>query len=57
MNIYVGNLPWSIDVQQLEDLFKEHGEVCPAGWAAGKAGMTPSDDGVKQYLTDHAESL
>jgi len=30
MNIYVGNLPWSIDDQQLEDLFKEHGEVTSA---------------------------
>ena len=30
MNIYVGNLPWSIDDQQLEDLFKEYGEVSSA---------------------------
>ena len=30
MNIYVGNLPWSIDDQQLEDIFKEHGEVTSA---------------------------
>ena len=30
MNIYVGNLSWSIDDQQLEDLFKEHGEVTSA---------------------------
>ena len=30
MNIYVGNLPWSIDDRQLEDLFKEHGEVTSA---------------------------
>ena len=30
MNIYVGNLPWSIDDQQLEDLFKEFGEVSSA---------------------------
>ena len=30
MNIYVGNLPWSIDDQQLEDLFKEYGEVTSA---------------------------
>ena len=30
MNIYVGNLPWTIDDQQLEDLFKEYGEVTSA---------------------------
>ena len=30
MNIYVGNLPWSVDDQQLEDIFKEHGEVTSA---------------------------
>ena len=27
MNIYVGNLPWSIRDQELENLFAEHGTV------------------------------
>ena len=27
MNIYVGNLPWSIDSSGLEQVFAEHGTV------------------------------
>ena len=27
MNIYVGNLPWSIRDQELENLFAEHGPL------------------------------
>ena len=27
MNIYVGNLPWSIDDASLEQIFAEHGTV------------------------------
>jgi peroxiredoxin (alkyl hydroperoxide reductase subunit C) len=34
-----------------------HGEVCPAGWQRGKAGMKANSDGVAKYLTDHAEAL
>jgi RNA recognition motif-containing protein len=26
-NIYVGNLPWSVDDEQLRDLFSQHGQV------------------------------
>lgn len=36
---------------------EEHGEVCPAGWAKGEAGMTPTGDGVASYLKDNAEKL
>lgn len=32
---------------------EEHGEVCPANWASGKAGMTASHDGVAEYLSDN----
>ena len=59
----INNLPLGRDIDELlraldaVQFFKEHGEVCPAGWATGKAGMKPSDDGVKSYLTDHADSL
>ncbi|MCX6075080.1 MAG: peroxiredoxin [Campylobacterales bacterium] len=35
----------------------EHGEVCPAGWAKGDAGMKASTEGVAEYLTAHAEAL
>lgn len=30
MNIYVGNLPWSIDDAGLEQIFAEHGTVTSA---------------------------
>jgi cold-inducible RNA-binding protein len=30
MNIYVGNLPWSIDDSGLEQVFAEHGTVSSA---------------------------
>ena len=35
----------------------EHGEVCPAGWAKGDAGMKASTEGVAEYLAAHAEAL
>ncbi len=36
---------------------EEHGEVCPAGWSKGKAGMNASPDGVAKYLASHAAEL
>lgn len=36
---------------------EEHGEVCPAGWNKGKAGMKASTNGVAEYLAEHAEAL
>ncbi len=36
---------------------EEHGEVCPAGWQKGKAGMKGSTEGVADYLAAHAEEL
>ncbi|MBI4970092.1 MAG: peroxiredoxin [Rhodospirillales bacterium] len=36
---------------------EEHGEVCPAGWNKGKAGMKASPDGVAKYLAKHAKEL
>lgn len=35
----------------------EHGEVCPAGWSKGDAGMKASTEGVAEYLASHADSL
>lgn len=37
--------------------FEENGEVCPAGWEKGKAGMKASPKGVAEYLSQHSESL
>jgi peroxiredoxin (alkyl hydroperoxide reductase subunit C) len=36
---------------------QEHGEVCPAGWKQGDAGMTASPEGVAAYLADNADQL
>jgi peroxiredoxin (alkyl hydroperoxide reductase subunit C) len=36
---------------------EEHGEVCPAGWQEGKAGMKDTPEGVAQYLSEHADNL
>jgi peroxiredoxin (alkyl hydroperoxide reductase subunit C) len=33
--------------------FEENGEVCPANWQKGDAGMTASFDGVAEYLSAH----
>ncbi len=35
----------------------KHGEVCPAGWAQGKTGMKPSDDGMRDFLANNTEEL
>ena len=34
-----------------------HGEVCPAGWNKGDAGMDASPDGVAAYLSENADDL
>ncbi len=36
---------------------EEHGEVCPAGWQKGEDGMTPTADGVADYLSSHSKKL
>jgi peroxiredoxin 2/4 len=36
---------------------EEHGEVCPAGWQKGKAGMKADPKGVAKYLAEHATEL
>lgn len=35
----------------------KYGEVCPAGWNKGDAGMKPSTAGVADYLKDNATKL
>lgn len=36
---------------------EENGEVCPANWNKGKAGMKPSAEGVATYLAKNAAEL
>jgi len=34
--------------------FEKNGEVCPANWKDGEEGMSPSPEGVAEYLSKHA---
>jgi peroxiredoxin (alkyl hydroperoxide reductase subunit C) len=60
---HVNNLPLGRNVDEalrLADALQfheEHGEVCPAGWQKGKAGMKANPAGVAQYLAEHAAAL
>ena len=59
----VNDLPIGRNVDELLRLvdavqfFEENGEVCPAGWSKGKAGMKASPKGVADYLSTHSEEL
>ena len=59
----VNDLPLGRDIDEMLRMvdalqFHEaHGEVCPAGWNKGKAGMNASTAGVAKYLADHAKEL
>lgn len=63
MHQVVNMLPLGRDIDEMLRMvdalqfFEQHGEVCPAGWSKGKAGMNASTEGVAQYLTDHAQDL
>ena len=60
---YVNNLPLGRNIDETLRLVdalqftEEHGEVCPAGWSKGKAGMGASTEGVAKYLAAHAKEL
>lgn len=59
----VNDLPLGRDIDEMLRMVdalqfhEEHGEVCPAGWSKGKAGMKDTTAGVAQYLSEHAEEL
>lgn len=59
----VNNLPLGRNVDELLRVIdalqfsEEHGEVCPAGWQKGDAGMKANPQGVAAYLAEHSESL
>jgi peroxiredoxin (alkyl hydroperoxide reductase subunit C) len=36
---------------------EEFGEVCPANWQKGQAGMKPTKEGVSEYLAQHENAL
>ena len=39
------------------EFHEKHGEVCPAGWQKGQAGMKADPKGVADYLAGHADNL
>jgi peroxiredoxin (alkyl hydroperoxide reductase subunit C) len=59
----VNNLPLGRNVDEMlrvVDALKfneKHGEVCPAGWKDGDAGMTATSDGVADYLSKNSTKL
>ncbi len=59
----VNNLPLGRNVDEMlrvvdaMQYHEQYGEVCPAGWQKGEAGMQESADGVANYLATHAENL
>jgi peroxiredoxin (alkyl hydroperoxide reductase subunit C) len=59
----INNLPLGRNVDEALRLIdalqftEEHGEVCPAGWKKGEAGMKASTEGVAEYLAKHAAKL
>ena len=59
----VNNLPLGRNIDEMLRMIdalqfsEKSGEVCPAGWQAGKAAMKPTAEGVASYLASHATSL
>lgn len=59
----VNDLPIGRNIEEIlrtidaVQFFEEKGEVCPAGWNKGKAGMKASPEGVAEYLAEHSGSL
>lgn len=59
----INDLPLGRNMDELIRLFDalvfhaEHGEVCPAGWNKGDAGMKATSEGVASYLAGNAKKL
>lgn len=59
----VNNLPLGREVDEMLRMvdalqfFEENGEVCPAGWHKGEAGMKADAEGVAHYLATHSKDL
>ncbi len=51
------NIDELIRVVEALSFHQKHGEVCPAGWQDGDAGMTASPSGVASYLAENAGKL
>ncbi len=59
----VNDLPLGRDIDEMLRMVdalqftEEHGEVCPAGWHKGEAGMQATPEGVADYLAEKAAVL
>ncbi|WP_091531793.1 peroxiredoxin [Fontimonas thermophila] len=59
----INNLPLGRNVDEALRLIdalqftEQHGEVCPAGWKKGDAGMKATPEGVAEYLAKNAAKL
>lgn len=59
----INNLPLGRNIDEMLRMVdalqfhEEHGEVCPAGWEEGKAGMKDTADGVATFLSKNARKL
>ena len=59
----VNNLPWGRNIDEhvrivgALQFVEEYGEVCPAGWNKGSAGMEATAEGVADYLGSNADTL
>ncbi|OGT36364.1 MAG: hypothetical protein A3F11_10460 [Gammaproteobacteria bacterium RIFCSPHIGHO2_12_FULL_37_14] len=59
----VNDLPLGRNVDELLrlidalDFHEKHGEVCPAGWTKGKAGIKPTTEGIAEFLKTEAGEL
>jgi peroxiredoxin (alkyl hydroperoxide reductase subunit C) len=59
----VNNLPLGRNVDEMLRMVdalqynEKYGEVCPAGWRPGDAGMRATPDGVANYLAEHSSGL
>lgn len=51
------NIDEHLRIAEALQFVEEYGEVCPAGWNKGDEGMTPTSDGVAEYLATHNASL
>lgn len=59
----INDLPLGRDIDELIRLIdalefhEKHGEVCPAGWTKGKAGIKPTTEGIAKFLTTESAAL
>ncbi len=57
----INNLPLGRNIDEMIRMVdalqftEKHGEVCPANWHEGEEAMKPSVDGVKEFLSKHAD--